>query len=250
MLDKPESKKRGRLETRTLELRRRSNGHSMRQSRPIRRYASPANDRALGNFCIYPLNFIQWIYLTGYRDVSIKYTLALSIILALTPVVSVYGQGQEYPDNEKPGHRYVIAGRYSAMLAIGGDENDVDISGGNGIDVSGGLVLTKWLTPAVYASFHPIESVGLFSSESGSSIGVFGGVKLKSPILLYASLMGGTEMRTVAPSSVAPALQVEAGLEVPLANDGEFGGTVSLGYRASNKAVSLLVAVGLVVRLD
>ena len=250
MLDKPESKKRGRLETRTLELRRRSNGHSMRQSRPIRRYASPASDRALGNFCIYPLNFIQWIYLTGYRDVSIKYTLALSIILALTPVVSAYGQGQEYPNNEKPGHRYVIAGRYSAMIEIGG-EDDLELSAGSGIDASGGLVLAKWLIPVVYASFNSIESVGLLSGpDRGGSIGVFGGVKMKSPILLYASLMGGTEMRTVAPSSVAPALQVEVGLEVPLANDGEFGGTVSLGYRASNKAVSLLVAVGLVVRLD
>ena len=134
------------------------------------------------------------------------------------------------------------------MLGIGVDENDADISGGNGIDVSGGLVLTKWLTPVVYASFNSIESVGLFSSESGSSIGVFGGVKLKSPILLYASLMGGTEIRTVAPTSVAPALQAEGGLEVPLGD--RIVGTGSLGYRASNKAVSVLIAVGVVLQLD
>ncbi len=183
-----------------------------------------------------------------YPHVSMRYPLALSIILALTPVLSAYGQGQEYPDKEKPGHRYVIAGGYSAMLGIGLD--GADISAANGIDVSGGLVLTKWLTPVVYASFHSIESVGLLSSESesGSSIGVFGGVKLKSPILLYASLMGGTEIRTVAPTSVAPALQAEGGIGVPLGD--RIVGTGSVGYRASSKAVSVLIAVGVVLQLD
>ena len=151
---------------------------------------------------------------------------------------------------EKEGPSYVITGRYSGMIGIGG-EDDLEISGGNGIDVSGGLALKTWLIPVVYASYTPIESVGILSGpDKGASIGLFGGVKLRSPILLSASLMGGTEIRTAAPSSKALALQLEGGLDIPWGNDEKLRSTASLGYRASNKAVSLLIAVGFVFRLD